>query len=493
MKRGLKSCLFVVIALIGLCVIGMVAMAIFNLCPPAGPWPMPPWCGINSQETVDLPPVASPTVSLPATVPSPEGITIENAIVIPTDVRAIDYPNIFNNPTITSAQVIDPYCAIEQEEVAFPADYLGSYEFPQVTGAPLPAEINRIVGIKDVWIPEPNHNSCPYSVPYEKMRQALDTTLLRVEALGGDGITFTNYIHFVDFENAELQQPDKSAITASDLRYIADRAQQMGLEMTLYLNLAPGQVEVSWEIPSGEWLATLINNWEPFVLEQAQLAEETGIDALMLNHFDYQPSITGFEDVYQTEMLEVVNNVREIYSGRILLMIDSIWGADLGNLETLLSAVDGFIYTPNTTPLAYASDKTVSVSNLRSLFLNNLNSISSDFAKFNQPFLLRVLIQSEKGFLESGWNEDMFCIAKEGNTCYQKDLEVDFSLQAIAYEAMLEVIAQAHADTSMVIDGIDTYGYWFTDVILPSDSQPQLAQSIRNKPAESVVFEWFKR
>ena len=31
MKRGLKSCLFVVIALIGLCVIGMVAMAIFAL------------------------------------------------------------------------------------------------------------------------------------------------------------------------------------------------------------------------------------------------------------------------------------------------------------------------------------------------------------------------------------------------------------------------------------------------------------------------------
>ena len=154
--------------------------------------------------------------------------------------------------------------------------------------------------------------------------------------------------------------------------------------------------------------------------------------------------------------------------------------------------MDGFIYTPETTPLRNASDKTVSVSNLKSLYLDNLNRVSRDFGKFNKPFLLRVLIQSEKGFLESGWNEDQFCIAREGNPCYQKDLEVDFSLQAIAYEALMEAIAEIHGG-SLVIGGIDTYGYWFTDVILPFDSQPQIAQSIRNKPAESVVFEWFKR
>src|SRR3990172_7114981 len=486
MKKGLKFPLIIVLVLAGLFIVGTAVMFFAKLCPPAGPRPTPPWCGINSQDTYNLPPI-----SFPLSVPTPEVLTIDNAIVFPTDKGAIDYPDMFTNPTITSAQVIDPYCAIEQEEVAFPAEYLGSYEFPQVNGAPLPAEIKRIVGIKDVWIPEPNHNSCPYSVPYEKMRQALDTTLLRVEALGGDGITFTNYIAFVDFAGAELEAPEKSAIAKDDLRYIADKAQTMGLETTLYLNLPPGAVEVSWEIPSEEWLATLINNWEPFVLDQAQLAEEAGIDALMVNHFDYQPSIAGFEDVYQTEMLKLIEKTREIYSGRILFMIEPLAGANLNKLETLLSSVDGFIYTPETTPLRNASDKTVSVSNLKSLYLDNLNRVSRDFGKFNKPFLLRVLIQSEKGFLESGWNEDQFCIAREGNPCYQKDLEVDFSLQAIAYEALMEAIAEIHGG-SLVIGGIDTYGYWFTDVILPFDSQPQIAQSIRNKPAESVVFEWFK-
>ena len=62
MKKGLKSCLFVVIALIVLCIIGMVAMAIFHVCPPAGPWPMPPWCGGNPQATLNFTP---PSISIP--------------------------------------------------------------------------------------------------------------------------------------------------------------------------------------------------------------------------------------------------------------------------------------------------------------------------------------------------------------------------------------------------------------------------------------------
>jgi len=489
MKKGMKSILIIIFALSGLCIAGFIAMLLFNICPPIGPWPIPPWCKNVSQETVNLPEVDLPKV-LSST---PEEITIENGIVVPTDVKVIDYPDMFNTPAIISSQVINPYCAIDQSRVAYPAEYLGSYEFPQIIGAPLPAEIIRLVGIKDVWIPEPNHNNCPYSEPYEKMRQALDSTLLRVNALGADEITYTNYIEFVDFENAALQTPEKAATSFEDLRYIARQANKTGLEMTLYLNLAPGSVKVSWEIPNEEWLATLINNWKPFVLDQARLAEETGIGAIMINHFDYQPSVKGFEDVYQAEMLELLNETREIYSGRILFMIEPVWGADLNKLDKLLSSVDGFIYTPITTALRNRNDKTVNVSNLKSSYLDNLNSISRDFGRFKQSFLLRILIQSEKTFLENGWNEDMFCLPKNGDPCYQKDLDVDFSLQAVAYEALFEAVAQIDSENGMEIGGIDSNGYWFTDVILPYDSQPQFAQTIRNKPAERLVFEWFKQ
>ena len=44
MKKGLKSCLIVGLVLVALCSVGAAIAVFSNLCPPQGPWPMPPWC-----------------------------------------------------------------------------------------------------------------------------------------------------------------------------------------------------------------------------------------------------------------------------------------------------------------------------------------------------------------------------------------------------------------------------------------------------------------
>jgi hypothetical protein len=229
------------------------------------------------------------------------------------------------------------------------------------------------------------------------------------------------------------------------------------------------------------------------VLNQAQLSEETGVDALMINHFDWQPYIKGYEDVYQTEMLALLGKVRTVYHGRILFMLDPLWGADLDKLSKLLSSVDGFIVNAIPNPLGWASDKTVSVSNLKGLYLTYFRNIAIEFNKLHKPYLIRILIQSEKMFLENGWNEDMSCVRKGDDPCYQLHLEVDFSVQAIAYEAMLEAVAQVHTEQQMDVYGVETAGYLFMDVVLPHVSHPQISQSVRDKPAEAVIYQWFKR
>lgn len=495
MKKGALTCLIIVLILIALIVIAVLTMFLLKICPPNGPWPMPPWCKADSSSSIDSLLPDLPEISeLPLLKPTPEEeIEIDQAIVLPTQIQSISYPDFYNEPSFTTVKVKDPYCAIVKEEVAYPADYLGEFEFPPIVNAPLPASITRSIGIKDVWIMEPNLNDCPFVVPYEKMRESLDGTLLRVKALGADEITFSNYISFENFEQPVLQSYDKAAISESDMRYFASQAEKMGLGMTLYLNLAPGSVTVRYEILSDEWLASIINQWEPFVLNQAQIAEETGIDAIMINHFDYQPGVHGFESVYQTEMSELLAKVREVYSGRVLFLIEPVWGTDVTKMDDLLNSVDGFIYTPITNILASSDDKSVTVSNLKKLYYDNLSSIGQDFSKYDKKMLLRVLIQSERDFLENGWNEDMFCIQRGDDPCYQKNLTVDFSLQAIAMEAMMEAVSEAQQSGALNIENIDIYGYWYTDVILPDFSQPQMAHSIRNKPAESVVYEWFKR
>ncbi|NPV75314.1 MAG: hypothetical protein HPY59_02960 [Anaerolineae bacterium] len=342
-----------------------------------------------------------------------------------------------------------PYCALTREEVAYPAEYLGAYQPPPVEGAPLPQTIRRSIRVKDVWIAEPNLKNCPFLIPYEKMRLSLNSTLERIKALGGEEITFSNYIYFMDFEKPLLQSPSQVATSEADLRYIVGKADEMGIAMTLYLNLAPGDLKVSWEIPGEGWLERLIDQWAVFVVDQAKLAEETDIDAIMINHFDYQPGIGGFEGVCQTKMLELLDRVRAIYSGQVLFVIEPGIGADLNKLSDLLDAVDAFISTPYTSSLEISADKTVSVDNLKRLYSENINNIGVEFARFEKPFLLRVLIQSEKDFLIRGWNEDMFFIERSGDPCYLKNLTVDFSVQAVAMEAILEAVSEVQRGGQM--------------------------------------------
>ncbi|MDO9131191.1 MAG: hypothetical protein Q7U34_15125 [Anaerolineales bacterium] len=424
-----------------------------------------------------------------------EKINITNALIVPTDVSKIDYPNFYKKPATANITIEYPYCAITKETVAYPVRYLGDHELPRVDGAPLPAGITRIIGIKDFWSSEPNLNRGCRSIGHAAMKEAYEKTLQRVKSLGAEKITFTNYVFFSNFKNAEIGGPE---VPEGDLRFAVTKAREQNLEVILYLNIGsylniggPSMETVS-DIPSASWLSTLIHNWEPFVLDQAKIAEETKVYAIMLNHFDYQPNIKGFEDTFQNGMLALLKKIRNVYSGKVFLMIEPLWGADLSKLDTLLNQVDGFIYTPPTSILYESDDKTVSVSHLKTLYLNNFADLGRDFGKYNKLIYFRVLIQSSEEFLEKGWNEDVGCIARGDDPCYQKNLEVDFSAQAVAYEAMMEAIKQTH-NNYFTVGGVDSYGYWFTDVILPDVSQPQIAQSVRNKPAESIVYEWFKR
>ena len=46
MKKAVKIPLTVVGSLVGI----IILMAVFDICPPQGPWPMPPWCEMGDTE-----------------------------------------------------------------------------------------------------------------------------------------------------------------------------------------------------------------------------------------------------------------------------------------------------------------------------------------------------------------------------------------------------------------------------------------------------------
>ncbi len=74
------------------------------------------------------------------------------------------------------------------------------------------------------------------------------------------------------------------------------------------------------------------------------------------------------------------------------------------------------------------------------------------------------------------------CFARQGT-------ETDFSLQAIVIQAQLEYIKSLNRNNLVVFAN----DYLVTDPLTPQTAFPNIAYSIRNKPAEGVVRTWFSR
>ena len=74
-----------------------------------------------------------------------------------------------------------------------------------------------------------------------------------------------------------------------------------------------------------------------------------------------------------------------------------------------------------------------------------------------------------------------------GNLRCASTKTTDFGLQATAHEAALEAIFERGSET---VAGVSIQ-YWIDDNLLPSFTFPNVATSIRGKPAGA--YQWFKR
>ena len=69
----------------------------------------------------------------------------------------------------------------------------------------------------------------------------------------------------------------------------------------------------------------------------------------------------------------------------------------------------------------------------------------------------------------------------------------DFSVQAIGIEEMPEMISEKTQNDDVITDSINFTSYWWTDTMKLYQSLPEISQRIRNKPAESIVYQWWKQ
>jgi hypothetical protein len=150
-------------------------------------------------------------------------------------------------------------------------------------------------------------------------------------------------------------------------------------------------------------------------------------------------------------------------------------------------------FYPRTTITQSQSD-TISVASYKNLVDNGIKY----WASTGKTVMVVSYIQSRADALTNpGYLEETVCTgdippngdlaAIDNNICLQRKTKPDFSIQAIVHEAHMEMIKETGVTNLIVL----IYDYWETDTLMPQTAFPNIATSVRNKPAEGILRQWF--
>jgi len=416
-----------------------------------------------------------------------KGTSFTGMMTVPTDFTKIPYPEFYQHIPTFSYTVPNPYCAIATEVVAYPASYLGAFPLPAIQGAPLPIGVSRGAAVKDYWhygLTNPSTNAgCSGD-----MHAAFINTLQRLRILGADHVDIYEAAYLVDVNAASLEFDLTSRIEISDaeLAWIVSAAKAAGLEVHERMQISGEDLNhvLLPTPPTSAWASTYLDAYTRFIVNRAAVAQSDGIQAFQLDWdggywFDWTP----LRDLFIAKMTAAARQVRGVYSGKILYGDQAPW---ISNDVDLMNSIDWFIGDIFGIQFSAADNANITVPQLREKYLTLITGLGNTLGAAKRPVVWQLFAQSHRDYLLNGWVEDGFCVSG----CAQNAVRTDFSVQAIAYEAMLEAVS---TQTTFTTAGVTAVASWYVDVMLPAQSFPNISQSWRNKPAESILYRWFAR
>lgn len=300
--------------------------------------------------------------------------------------------------------------------------------------------------------------------------------------LGADhvGIFRDTYLDDTNAATLQFSKWARWSISDSELSWIIAQASAYGRQVHEYrqINVNDSNKVPLPNPPTQAWATKYLDAYIEYIVDRATVAEQNGVEAFQLDWGVYWFDWTPYQTLFVSKMINAAQQVRSVYSGKILYGTTAPW---ISGDPTLLNSIAWFIGDQFFAINVDATENTnLSVSLLKQKYLDLMSALANALGPGRKPMVWQVFAQSHRDYLLTGWIEDGFCV----DNCMQQTLQTDFSVQAIQYEAMLEAIAeQTLFDTASV----DAKVYWFVDVILPKDSFPNISQSPRNRPAESIL------
>jgi hypothetical protein len=513
MKKSVKSCLIAVLVFATVCIAGVAVMFFADLCPPQGPWPIPPWCEPEIESPVvqstTAPILAQPTAQSTST---PQIITVELTVSVPYWTEGDVYLGIGDNATSLKLERVNEVTykgtAFLDKEVEYYYSR-GTIETKSVNSfklTDLPQGLNAVVDWAD--------SQKQISLHEFQKGVTFGGMLWRPEELAQDGIIehsldlakdfgvewitiIPDWFFYPDLNSSTIRPwyasdgpfPNSSGwvtptLTDEQIESIILQARARGLKIMLKPHVdpydwSPEQSKGRGDIQPSDW-NTWYSNYTSFILHYAELAEKndveifvvgTEIDPAAMEGHGYGPAGGG-----QTEYFKnLIAEVRKVYSGKLTYSSSchgECWGIRgikfWGDLDYI-----GF------EPYFSLTDKLdPTIEELKSGFLTGINSWGKDaYEKYNRPLLLtEIAYQSFDGSGKLVLNTP-------------PTPQLDLQEQADAYEAVFQAIEG--------LDWVEGMYIWALYLVSPGDNMEwQLKDAdgpFIGKPAGQVIKKWYSK
>jgi hypothetical protein len=241
------------------------------------------------------------------------------------------------------------------------------------------------------------------------------------------------------------------------------------------------------------WATNFLRLYKNMMLHEATVMATlpNSFDAIKLDWGYFDPTVFANNKALKVSALvDISLAIRDIYNWKQFINHFSVTDFSVPN-SNLMSGADllvGSVDLIEVMPLKARLMTQDEENNLSAAFIKNFFNIVPNWILTQRKRVIwNIQVSSHRTFFSKGWIEDC-CI-----TPSYTGAVTDFSVQAIGVEGMLEMIADKTRNGGVLSDSVNINSYWWTDTLTPHDSLPNISSSIRNKPAESIVYQWWKK
>lgn len=419
-------------------------MAIFDICPPPGPWPTPPWCSQSSFKR--------PVYNLEIETKTLNQVKAINMF----DTWGRNYN--FNMIESTRNNIENSFSRLQE------------------------------IGAQEVYVHD--FHRAIYTDESQDNFSSLNYTI--------EDETFLNDMRDEALTEKDLEKLVKAA-HANGLK-LGIKHNMAFVNIGKYiLKGVTGEIDSSVKADyksfnaehSEEWIRDYFTKWEARMIEKARLYNKYGVDIMSLTPGWMGPTFQGHEDLANDLSKQLITNVKKEFNGQIQVelslygVLEGIDGQEDWNRYDYYQLADiKEIRVYNLPSTKYQVPESASIAEIQT----GIGKLLSDLDNWAQEKNTKITVFFSPFSYPNAINKGIV----EYNDIVNDEIKAitpDFEHQANSWQAFFSEVNKYNN-----IERITANTFWWDDATDPEVKvRISISPSFRNKPAEEVIKQWFTK